>query len=157
MLKCENKRWHEFIITNWEGLDHSVLKRLLKRCPSGFKIKKLNDRCSIVYVVYIRLTFRYHFIVIPIFRSANPIICLPIYLSIYLPIYLSFSDYESHRPSANWAFSLKRISEAAQQHRLVFKDWVLKMGTPPLPPSMRSITLISLKRYELPTNRVLGC
>lgn len=116
----------------------------------------LYDRCSIVYVVYIRLTFRYHFIVIPIFRSANPIICLPIYLSIYLPIYLSFSDYESHRPSANWAFSLKRISEAAQKHRLVFKDWVLKMGTPPLPPSMRSITLISLKRYELPTNRVLG-
>lgn len=157
MLKCENKKWHEFIITNWEGLDYSVLTRLLKRCPSGFKIKKLNDRCSIVYVVYIRLTFRYHFLVIQIFRSANPIICLPIYLSIYLPIYLSFSDYESHRPSANWAFSLKRISGAAQQHRLVFKDWVLKMGTPPLTPSMRSITLISLKRYELPTNRVLGC
>ena len=127
--------------------------------PFGIQNKKIKWSCSIVYVVYIRLTFRYHFIVIPIFRSANPIICLPIYLSIYLPIYLSFSDYESHRPSANWAFSLKRISEAAQQHRLVFKDWVLKMGTLPLPPSMRSIALISLKPwwYELPTNRVLGC
>ena len=155
MLKCENKKWHEFIITRGPGLFRPY--ETFETLPFGIQNKKIKWSCSIVYVVYIRLTFRYHFIVIPIFPSANPIICLPIYLSIYLPIYLSFSDYESNRSSANWAFSLRRISEAAQQHRLVFKDWLLKMGTPPLPPSMRSITLISLKRYELLTNRVLVC
>lgn len=94
MLKYENKKWYEFIIIYWEGLDYFVFMRFLKCCFLGFKIKELNDCCSIVYVVYICLMFCYYFIVILIFCLVNLIICLFIYLLIYLIYWVKILVYE---------------------------------------------------------------